>query len=92
MESYEYNGYRYRIRIKEISALDLAQTFEVVINEEKTVTLSALSYGKLAVKRNVVNTVNAVKALYEFYRSTVKYNEKPTAPDDEESYGDMTWG
>lgn len=80
VESYEDNEYRYRIKIKDISALDLARTFEITLNGIKTMTLSAMSYGKLAAEKGSVDTINAVKALYEFYQETVKYNEKPTSP------------
>lgn len=67
--------YNYLIRIEDISALDLAKEFSVKVNDKITLTLSAMSYCKLAIEKGSENCKNAVKALYEFYQATVKYNE-----------------
>lgn len=67
--------YNYLIRIEDISALDLAKEFAVKVNDKITLTLSAMSYCKLAIEQGSENCKNAVKALYEFYQATVKHNE-----------------
>ena len=85
VEVYDLSDHRYRIAVREISALDLAQEFEIVINGKITLTISALSYCRLAAGNSGENNINAVRALYEFYLSTVKYNAKPTSPEEDTS-------
>ena len=91
VEEYTLKEYNYRICIEGISALDLEDEFIVEVNGNTSITLSALSYCKLAVEQNGEKNINAVKALYEFYQATVKYNEKTTSPGEDTSYGGMTW-
>lgn len=83
--------YTYGISIKDISALDLEKEFTVVINDQLTLKLSAMSYCKLATKQCGEATVNAVKALYEFYKATAEYNSKPVSPGEDTSWGEVIW-
>ena len=74
VDAVQYDDCSYEIQIAGISALHLEDEYEVTINGI-TITLSAFSFGTLAVRYNdSPNTVNAVKALYEFYMATVEYN------------------
>lgn len=63
----------YQVEIPGINVLNLADKYEVSINDV-TVEFSAFSYCKLAVDRHAsTETINAVRALYEFYEATDKY-------------------
>ncbi len=63
----------YEIFIDGINALNLENEYEITVNDV-TFNLSAFSYCNLAVKRNTSqNTIDAMRALYEFYRATVYY-------------------
>ncbi len=90
VEEYTLKEYNYRICIESISALDLDDEFTVEVNGNISITLSAFSYCKLVVGQTDEKNINSVKALYEFYQATVKYNEKPTSSDEDSSYGGMT--
>lgn len=85
------DGFQYRVSVKNISALDLAEEFEVLINNKKTLIISALSYCNSAIKQKGTTSENAVKALYEFYQATVKYNAKSVFPGEDTSWGDISW-
>ena len=64
----------YEFEIKGINALNLEDEYEITVNDA-TFTLSAFSYCKLAVQHNTsANTIDAMRALYEFYQATVNYN------------------
>lgn len=64
----------YQIEIPGINALNLTDEYTVEI-DDVTITLCAFSYCKLAVSHNASqNTINAMRALYEFYQATVAYN------------------
>lgn len=75
VEESKIGGYDYFVRIKGISALDLEKQYTVKVNDRITLTLSAMSYCKMAIGQGGENCRNAVKALYEFYLATVQYNE-----------------
>lgn len=65
----------YEILIEGINVLNLNKKYEITVNDV-TFTLSAFSYCDLAITHDVSeNTVNAIRALYEFYQATVDYNE-----------------
>lgn len=84
-------GDRYRVVIKGISALRLAKEYTVVINNKLTMKLSALSYCQLTNGQQNENNINAVKALYEFYKSAVAYNKGDVSPDEDHDWGDIHW-
>ncbi len=64
----------YEIFIEGINALNLENKYEITVNDV-TFTLSAFSYCNLAVQHNASeNTIDAMRALYEFYQATVDYN------------------
>lgn len=66
----------YEAEIKGINVLNLEDEYKITINDA-SMTLCALSYCKLAVERNTsINTIDAMRTLYEFYQATVSYNEK----------------
>ena len=75
VEESTITDYNYRICIKAISALDLEEKFTVEVNGNTSITLSALSYCKLAVEQGSEKSINAVKALYEFFKATAEYNK-----------------
>ena len=63
----------YQIEIPGINALCLTNEYTVEINDV-TIKLCAFSYCKLAVQHNKSqNTIDAMRALYEFYDATDKY-------------------
>ena len=63
----------YEIFIEGINALNLEDEYEITVNDA-TFTLSAFSYCNLAVQHNTSqNTIDAMRALYEFYQATVDY-------------------
>ena len=63
----------YEIFIEGINALNLEDKYEITVNDA-TFTLSAFSYCNLAVQHNTSqNTIDAMRALYEFYQATVDY-------------------
>ncbi len=74
VEKSEIGGFDYCVHINGISALDLTKEFTVNVNGKITLKLSAMSYCKSAIEQNGENCKNAVKALYEFYLATVRYN------------------
>lgn len=64
----------YEIFIEGINALNLEDEYEITVNDV-TFTLSPFSYCYLAVQHNTSeNTIDAMRALYEFYQATVDYN------------------
>ncbi len=64
---------RYEVRIGEISALKLDEKYTVTVNEA-VFKISAFTYCNLAVSSGKnKNTIDAIRALYEFYRATVDY-------------------
>lgn len=68
------SGNKYEIFIEGINALNLEDEYEITVNDV-TFTLSAFSYCHLAVSYNTsANTIDAMRALYEFYQAIVAYN------------------
>lgn len=64
----------YEILIDGINALNLEDEYKITVNGAEF-TISAFSYCNLAVANNIgTNTVDAMRALYEFYQATVAYN------------------
>jgi len=75
---------RYRIRIKNISADDLSDTYEIEISagESFTVSVSALSYVNTVLNSdsdtfNNTTAHYAVTSLYRYYVATMNYAEHP---------------
>lgn len=68
------SGNKYEIFIEGINALNLEDEYEITVNDV-TFTLSAFSYCHLAASYNSsANTIDAMRALYEFYQAIVAYN------------------
>lgn len=64
----------YEVFIDGINALNLGEEYEVTVNT-LTFSLSALSYCYLAVTKSArESTVNAIKALFDFYQAIAYYN------------------
>ena len=68
------SGFETTLCIAGIGALDLADEFTVAFENGATLTLSALSFGRLAIRSGSENCKNAVRALYEFYLATQAYH------------------
>ncbi len=73
-KSYDDEQYNCIIDMEGIGIANLAKEYTVCINDKLTLTFSPLTYCWLS-KKNGGDSLDAEKALYEFYLATVDYNK-----------------
>ncbi len=66
---------RYKLYIRGINVMHLADTYEISVNDTLKFTASAFSYGYLAMNGKSENTKLSLLSMYEFYKATLDYNE-----------------
>lgn len=66
-------GDRYRIKIPNIYAANLADTYTVTFDHSLNISVSALSYAAALMGTNDYNNMNLAEALYNYYNAAVNY-------------------